>query len=330
MVIPPILPTAILIGLNVSVLRLKASGIKTFQVNRVAVIGGCQVMCFDKTGTITEDGLSFSGIRPLVSEGLRESSRHEGARHACMRMGACVTCDIHSSSEDAALGMGVCHSLMLLEGRVQGNEVDTRMFEASGYKFASSSSSSSSAANNIHFTSSSGATATVFKRWDFDHKLQLMSVAVKTASGASYVYCKGSYERVRACVRQGGLPADYDESCANLARNGCYVLALARKQLPPGIGVEDVGGWDRAAVECDLGLVGVMTFDNFVKVGWVWGSGSVWDSFLFCIRISQPIPPPPFHRPTLVTCSSLSDRCVPLPYCYNRTLVLIWMVAGWH
>jgi len=94
-----------------------------------------------------------------------------------------------------------------------------------------------------------------------------MSAAVQTASGASYIYCKGSYERVRACVRAGGLPADYDESCANLARNGCYVLALARKLLPPGTGAGDVGGWDRAGVECDLSVVGVMTFDNCVKVG---------------------------------------------------------------
>ena len=138
-------------------------------------------MCFDKTGTITEDGLSFSGIRPLVSEESRDSSRHEEARDACMRLGPCVTCGIHSSSEAAALGMGVCHSLMWLEGRVQGNEVDSRMFEASGYKFASSSSSSSSsssAANNIYFTSPTGAAVTVFKRWDFDHKLQVQTATL--------------------------------------------------------------------------------------------------------------------------------------------------------
>jgi hypothetical protein len=84
--------------------------------------------------------------------------------------------------------------------RLQGNEVDTRMFEASGYKFGGDSISDS--ASIFHFKSPSGDTATVkamlcsrtsvrqtsltgcvnqvLKRWDFDHKLQLMSAAVST------------------------------------------------------------------------------------------------------------------------------------------------------
>lgn len=84
--------------------------------------------------------------------------------------------------------------------RLQGNEVDTRMFEASGFKFGGDSSSDS--ASIFHFKSPSGDTATVqkrcvlvrhsdkppspfvrpqvLKRWDFDHKLQLMSAAVST------------------------------------------------------------------------------------------------------------------------------------------------------
>lgn len=65
------------------------------QVNRVAVVGGCKVMCFDKTGTITEDGLSFSGVRTVVDDASRDRAT---------RIGGCVTCDIVSSSPTAALG----------------------------------------------------------------------------------------------------------------------------------------------------------------------------------------------------------------------------------
>jgi hypothetical protein len=43
--------------------------------------------------------------------------------------------------------------------RLQGNEVDTRMFEASGYKFGGDSISDS--ASIFHFKSPSGDTATV-------------------------------------------------------------------------------------------------------------------------------------------------------------------------
>jgi magnesium-transporting ATPase (P-type) len=68
------------------------------QVNRVAVVGGCKVMCFDKTGTITEDGLSFSGVRPVVRDVARDHAHVD-------RIGPCIACDVHSSSPVTALGV---------------------------------------------------------------------------------------------------------------------------------------------------------------------------------------------------------------------------------
>jgi magnesium-transporting ATPase (P-type) len=144
----------------------------------------------------------------------------------------------------------------------------------------------------------------VLKRWDFDHKLQLMSVAVSApllqlllllllllpillllmsiiatrihltprlcsqvcVADAMYIFCKGSCERMRSCLATGSVPVDYDESCASLARNGSYVLALACRQLPSATSNGEVEGWERAAAECELKLLGFMTFDNFVKV----------------------------------------------------------------
>ena len=71
---------------------------------------------------------------------------------------------------------------------------------------------------------------------------------------------------MRACIRKGCLPDDYDETCNKLARNGSYVLALAFKELPSQINSRSIGGWDRSKVENDLTLVGLITFDNNVKV----------------------------------------------------------------
>ena len=72
---------------------------------------------------------------------------------------------------------------------------------------------------------------------------------------------------MRVCLAPASVPADYDQSCVALARNGSYVLALAYKQLPVSTSVGEVGAWERAAAERDLNLLGFMTFDNFVKVG---------------------------------------------------------------
>ncbi len=82
-----------------------------------------------------------------------------------------------------------------------------------------------------------------------------------------YIFCKGSCERMRVCLAPASVPADYDQSCVALARNGSYVLALAYKQLPVSTSVGEVGAWGRAVAERDLNLLGFMTFDNFVKVG---------------------------------------------------------------
>ena len=71
---------------------------------------------------------------------------------------------------------------------------------------------------------------------------------------------------MRQCLGTRGAPSDYDKTVAALSRNGSYVLALAFKVLPVGVGLGDLGAWDRSNVERDLTLLGFMTFDNFVKV----------------------------------------------------------------
>ena len=101
----------------------------------------------------------------------------------------------------------------------------------------------------------------MFLRFLFNKTL----LQVATPTGV-VVFCKGSYERLRSRLATGSLPDDYDDTCASLARNGSYVLALAYKDVDPATKMIDVAAWDRDTVECDLKLLGCLTFDNFVKV----------------------------------------------------------------
>jgi len=107
MVIPPILPLAILIGLNVSVARLNKQRIFTFQVNRIGIIGGTKIMCFDKTGTITEEGMRFKSVRPVaVSSGVYAFEQDDWTRE-----------DLSKAPESLlAKAMATCHSLEELQG----------------------------------------------------------------------------------------------------------------------------------------------------------------------------------------------------------------------
>ncbi len=61
-------------------------------------------MCFDKTGTITQDGLSFSGIRPVVDDASTPLALADTGTESLPRVGECVLNDIESACGNAALG----------------------------------------------------------------------------------------------------------------------------------------------------------------------------------------------------------------------------------
>lgn len=64
-VIPPMLPAAMTVGIVVSIGRLKTSQIFCIAPQRINVAGRVSIMVFDKTGTLTEEGLEVSGFRTI-------------------------------------------------------------------------------------------------------------------------------------------------------------------------------------------------------------------------------------------------------------------------
>ncbi|KAJ2239796.1 hypothetical protein GGI13_007890, partial [Coemansia sp. RSA 455] len=90
-----------------------------------------------------------------------------------------------------------------------------------------------------------------------------MSVAVQdAATGDVHVFVKGSFERLRNMAAPASIPADYDAVAAKWARDGCYVLALAHKNLGQ---VKDVARIQREHMESGCSLVGLLLFRNKLK-----------------------------------------------------------------
>ena len=54
-VVPPVLPLVMTIGTSFSIYRLKLLNISCISLPAVNAAGRVSVVCFDKTGTITED-----------------------------------------------------------------------------------------------------------------------------------------------------------------------------------------------------------------------------------------------------------------------------------
>ncbi|KAG6552583.1 hypothetical protein Mapa_005783 [Marchantia paleacea] len=60
--VPAALPLALSIGISVSFKRLQGKGVYCINPSRIVSVGRVDTLCFDKTGTITEDGLNLKGV----------------------------------------------------------------------------------------------------------------------------------------------------------------------------------------------------------------------------------------------------------------------------
>ncbi|KAJ2907427.1 hypothetical protein GGI21_003898 [Coemansia aciculifera] len=105
----------------------------------------------------------------------------------------------------------------------------------------------------------------VIRRFEFVHARASMSVAVlDEAAGKIHVFVKGSFERIKSISQAGSVPDNYDAMCANLAREGCYVLAMAYKSLDTA-DPESIKDWSQEELESGCDLLGLLLFRNNLK-----------------------------------------------------------------
>jgi cation-transporting ATPase 13A3/4/5 len=306
-VIPPLLPLALAVGQTVASDRLRRKAVFCLSLPRIALAGMVDVMCFDKTGatlaalgctchraltlnvssapplppppspppragrrsgTLTREGLDFAGTHPM-NTGPAGGSPHVAA----------LVADASALPPLLCAAMACATSLSRLGTRLVGNEVDCKLFSATGWELeeraahAEPASMLTDATPSVLLRSSCGSQRLeVLRRFEFDHGLQCMSavardVAAPAPAGASFdahIFVKGSYERMRALASPGCVPPDYDAVTAALAKQGAYVLALGHR-LAPGIAADEWRGWTRADAERDLQLLGLLVFRNELK-----------------------------------------------------------------
>jgi magnesium-transporting ATPase (P-type) len=77
-------------------------------------------MCFDKTGTLTEDGLDLYGVRPIKVSG-KEPRFHE------------LIMEYGKVPHDFENIMASCHSLTIVGGKIIGDPLEVKMYEATGW-----------------------------------------------------------------------------------------------------------------------------------------------------------------------------------------------------
>ncbi|XP_027791913.3 probable cation-transporting ATPase 13A4 [Marmota flaviventris] len=255
--VPPALPAALTTGIIYAQRRLKKRGIFCISPQRINVCGQLNLVCFDKTGTLTRDGLDLWGVVPCDRNGFQE---------------------VHSFASGKALpwgplcaAMASCHSLILLNGTIQGDPLDLKMFEATTWEMAVSG-------DDFHIKGVP-AYAMVVKpcktasqvpvegiailhQFPFSSALQRMTVIVQEMGGNRLAFMKGAPERVAGFCQPETVPTSFVSELQIYTTQGFRVIALAYKKLETD---HHTTSLTREKVESDLIFLGLLILENRLK-----------------------------------------------------------------
>nr|XP_035130733.1 probable cation-transporting ATPase 13A4 isoform X2 [Callithrix jacchus] len=255
--VPPALPAALTTGIIYAQRRLKKRGIFCISPQRINVCGQLNLVCFDKTGTLTKDGLDLWGVVSCDRNGFQE---------------------VHSFASGQALpwgplcaAMASCHSLILLDGTIQGDPLDLKMFEATTWEMAFSG-------DDVHMKGVP-ANAMVVKpcrtasqvpvegiailhQFPFSSALQRMTVIVQEIGGDRLAFMKGAPERVASFCQPETVPTSFVSELQIYTTQGFRVIALAYKKLEND---HHTTALAREKVESDLIFLGLLILENRLK-----------------------------------------------------------------
>ncbi|XP_044886109.1 probable cation-transporting ATPase 13A5 isoform X3 [Mauremys mutica] len=229
----------------------------------IGVLGLIYTVCVyvqHKTGTLTEDGLDLWGLIP--SEGSRFQNIHSFASGTPLPWG--LPCG----------AMASCHSLIVLDEKIQGDPLDRKMFEGTCWEMEDSSTAHSKA--GVPDTSvivKPGPNArnapvdgiAILHQFPFSSGLQRMSVITQQLGKDQYdLYMKGAPEMVTSFCRPETVPTDFVKELKVYTTQGFRVIALAHRALNMGKDVE-LDNLEREEVESDLTFLGLLIMENRLK-----------------------------------------------------------------
>ncbi|XP_027442882.1 probable cation-transporting ATPase 13A4 isoform X4 [Zalophus californianus] len=255
--VPPALPAALTTGIIYAQRRLKKRGIFCISPQRINVCGQLNLVCFDKTGTLTRDGLDLWGVVPCDRSGFQE---------------------IHSFASGRSLpwgplcaAMATCHSLILLDGTIQGDPLDLKMFEATTWEMALSGDDFHIKGVPAHAvvvkpckTASQVPVEgiAILHQFPFSSALQRMTVIAQEMGGDRLAFMKGAPERVASFCQPETVPTSFVSELQSYTTQGFRVIALAYKKLEMD---HHSTALTRDKVESDLIFLGLLILENRLK-----------------------------------------------------------------
>ncbi|CAJ0928627.1 unnamed protein product [Ranitomeya imitator] len=255
--VPPALSAALSTGIMYAQRRLKKEGIFCISPQRINVCGRLNIVCFDKTGTLTEDGLDLWGVLPSHGNSFQE---------------------VHSFVSDNTLPWGPllaaltsCHSLVAIDGTIQGDPLDLKMFEATHWEVTQSATENNemSSSSLIVKPGKEGCMGpaegiAIVHQFPFSSSLQRMSVITQEVGQDKRVaFMKGAPEMVIKFCKEQSVPKGFLQELQFYTMKGFRVIGFAYKTLDQKIGAD--GNFVREDVESNLEFLGLLILENRLK-----------------------------------------------------------------
>ncbi|KAM9316541.1 putative cation-transporting ATPase 13A4 [Gastrophryne carolinensis] len=256
--VSPIIPAALMVGVLYAKRRLAKKRVHCISPDRINMCGQVNLFCFDKTGTLTEDGLDLMGVLP--------------SRNACFQKLVTHEEIMNLSGGPLFAAMTCCHSLIVDDGKLQGDPLDVKMFEATGWviedtckhsddqntppnKFVRPGPSISNKAEGVN----------ILFQYPFSSAMLRMSVITTTTrENELNVYMKGAPETVASFCKAESVPSRFLDELERYSFQGLRIIGVAFKSLK-NISCNELEKLERENVECDLEFLGFLILENRLK-----------------------------------------------------------------
>uniref|UniRef100_A0A670J3P7 Uncharacterized protein n=1 Tax=Podarcis muralis TaxID=64176 RepID=A0A670J3P7_PODMU len=257
--VPPALPAAMTAGLVYAQQRLRGQRIFSISPQRINICGQLNLMCFDKVPDPDP---------PLL--GGRE--RGQDVRGPSL------------SGSPFLATMAACHSLTTIGGRLSGDPLDLKMFEATGWILEEPTQEETALHDQIQPTvvrppdqtppaTSEGTPEDeviyeigILAQFPFSSSLQRMSVVTRTLGEKRLVaYMKGAPETVGSLCRKETVPDTFSAVLESYTRRGLRVIALASRRLESKFTWHKIQHISRDVIECNMDFLGLVVLQNKLK-----------------------------------------------------------------
>jgi cation-transporting ATPase 13A1 len=247
-VIPPELPMELSMAVNASLVALARLAIFCTEPFRIPLAGKLDILCFDKTGTITSEDLVLEGVHLL------------GGRADDTSLKSPVECP-----SSTLMVLAASHSLVKVDNAVIGDPLERATVTAAGFEL----SATDQVIAHAEHVPLGLRHIRILRKFAFSSALKRMATVARVMDNTTrtsipniFVAIKGAPEVIKSMLKV--VPEHYDEVYQSLARNGGRVLALAYKAETESL-VSRLSQIDRHEIEKNLVFAGFVVFSCPLK-----------------------------------------------------------------